>query len=132
MTQWILIYLSVIGTILLVDGLWLGLVAKQFYTNQLGHLMRSDIKAAPAVVFYLLFAAGLVVLAVRPDESIPLTSIAFYGGIVGFIAYGTYNMTNYSTLNRWPIKMTLIDWPWGTGLSSLAAVVGGYTKTLLM
>ena len=129
MLTWALIYASVIGTILMVDAIWLGVVAKKFYANQLGSLMRPDIKAMPALAFYLLFAVGLVILAVRPNEaSISLSTVAFHGGIVGFIAYGTYNMTNYATLKDWPIKMSAVDWPCGTALSALAATVGGYVK----
>ena len=129
MLVWALIYASVIGTILVADAIWLGVIAKKFYANQLGHLMRPDIKAIPALAFYLLFAVGLVILAVRPtNASAPIATIAFHGGLIGFIAYGTYNMTNYATLKDWPIKMTAIDWPWGTALSALAAVMGGYVK----
>lgn len=132
MLAWVLIYCSVIGTILVIDAIWLGVVAKTFYADQLGGLMRKDIKALPALVFYLLFAVGLVILAVRPSEASTSTGIAaFHGGLVGFIAYGTYNMTNYATLNNWPIKMTAIDWPWGTALSALAATVGSYVKAAL-
>lgn len=132
MLAWVLIYFSVIGTILVIDAIWLGVIAKKFYASQLGDLMRQNFKALPAVAFYLLFAVGLVVLAVRPnDESASIASIAFHGGLVGFIAYGTYNMTNYATLNNWPIKMTCVDWPWGTALSALAATAGGYVKAVV-
>jgi len=132
MAHWILIYLSVIATILVIDGVWLGLIAKRFYADQLGSMMRKDIKALPAVLFYLLFAVGLVIIAVRPEQdATTLVSTAIYGGLVGFIAYGTYNMTNYATLKGWPVKMTLVDWPWGTGLSALASAMGGLVKNLL-
>ena len=132
MLAWFLIYVSIIATILVIDAIWLGVVAKKFYANQLGSLMRQDIKALPAVAFYLLFAVGLVILAVRPaDASTTMGLSALYGALVGFIAYGTYNMTNYATLNNWPIKMSCIDWPWGTALSALAAVVGSYVKLTL-
>jgi len=57
---------------------------------------------------------------------------AFHGGLVGFVAYGTYNMTNYATLKDWPIRMTAVDWPFGTGLSALAATVGNYVKVTLI
>ena len=126
---WLLVYVCVIGTILVVDAVWLGMVAKKFYANQLGNLMRPDIKALPSLAFYLLFAAGLVILAVRPDDaSTSIREAAFLGGLVGFIAYGTYNMTNYATLKDWPIKMTAVDWPFGTALSALAAIVGRYVR----
>jgi len=127
--SWLLIYIAVIGTILIIDAIWLGVIAKKFYADQLGDLMRDDVKALPAVLFYLLFAAGLVILAVRPmDADVGILESSIYGALLGFIAYGTYNMTNYATLKDWPIKMTAIDWPWGSLLSGLAAGVGAAVK----
>jgi len=127
MLSWIAAYCAVIGTIVVIDGLWLGLIAKRFYADQLGALMRKDVKALPAIVFYLLFVGGLLVLAVKPgiDSASPVVA-AGYGGLVGFIAYGTYNMTNYATLENWPLRMSLVDWPWGTALAALASAMGTY------
>jgi len=130
--SWLLIYAAVIGTVLVFDAFWLGLVAKRFYADQLGSLMSKPIKPLPALAFYLLYAVGLVILAVRPDDAATsLGTSAYLGAVVGFIAFGTYNMTNYSTLKDWPIKMTAVDWPIGTGLSALAAAVGAYVKQML-
>lgn len=130
--NWLLIYAAVIATILVFDAFWLGLIARRFYANQLGTLMRKDVKALPALAFYLLFALGLVILAVRPeDATTSLGHSAFLGAVVGFIAYGTYNMTNYATLRDWPIKMTAVDWPIGTGLSAFAATMGAYVKQIV-
>lgn len=131
--DWLLIYAAVISTILVFDGFWLGLIAKKFYANQLGSLMIKKVKALPALAFYLLFAVGLVILAVRPEDATnTLGNCAFLGAVVGFIAYGTYNMTNYATLRDWPIKMTAVDWPIGTGLSALASTMGFLVKQALV
>ncbi len=127
--SWFLIYAAVIATILVFDAFWLGLIAKKYYATQLGSLMRKKVKAVPALAFYLLFAVGLVILAVRPEDGLTtVANSAFLGAVVGFIAYGTYNMTNYATLRDWPIKMTAVDWPIGTGLSALAATMGAFVK----
>ena len=132
MLNWLLIYAAVIGTILVFDVFWLGLIARKFYANQLGTLMIKKVKALPALAFYLLFAVGLVILAVRPNDAAnTISHSAFLGAVVGFIAYGTYNMTNYATLRDWPIKMTAVDWPVGTALSALAAAMGAYVNHLI-
>jgi len=132
MLNWLLIYAAVIGTILVFDVFWLGLIARKFYANQLGTLMTKQVKALPALAFYLLFAVGLVILAVRPnDAATTIGHSAFLGAVVGFIAYGTYNMTNYATLRDWPIKMTAVDWPVGTALSALAAAMGAYVNQIV-
>jgi uncharacterized membrane protein len=49
-----------------VDLVWLGLVAKGFYQRQLGHLMRPDVQWGPAVLFYLIYVAALVVFVAAP------------------------------------------------------------------
>lgn len=132
MIHWLLIYAAVIGTILVMDFFWLGKIAKNFYADQLGSLKLDTFKVLPAALFYLLFAAGLVILAVRPEQTqTAIGTAAFHGGVLGFIAFGTYNMTNYATLKRWPIKMSVIDWPWGTALSALAATSGAVVNQLL-
>ena len=123
MKTYLVAYAAAIGAFLILDGLWLGLIAKNFYAEQLSAHLRKDFQVFPAVAFYLIFTAGLVFLAVRPDQTdLSLMNIAFYGAVVGLLAYGTYDMTNLATLRDWPLKVSLIDWAWGTALSSVVAV----------
>lgn len=125
MKSFVIAYIACLLTFIIVDAVWLGLVAKDFYANQLGSLMREDILWVPAAVFYLFYTAGIVLLAVRPDQtSITLANVAFYGAVVGFIAYGTYDATNLATLKNWPVLMSAVDFVWGICLSSVVAVAG--------
>lgn len=125
MKQFAIAYFSCLITFVVIDAVWLGAVAKQFYAAQLGALMRPDILFVPAGIFYLLYAAGIVLLAVRPEQpSLSLLNVAFYGAVVGFIAYGTYDVTNLATIKNWPPLMSLVDLVWGTAISSLVAVAG--------
>lgn len=125
MKQFAIAYLASLLTFLAIDAVWLGLVAKSFYADQLGPLMREDVLFLPAAIFYLLYSAGIVLLAIRPGQpDVSLLNVAFYGAVVGFIAYGTYDITNLATIKNWPPLMTAIDLLWGTALSSLVAVAG--------
>jgi len=118
-------YFSTLIAFVFIDAIWLGLVAKKFYATQLGPLMRDDILFLPAGIFYLLYSAGIVLLAVRPEQSnLSLLNVAFYGAVVGFIAYGTYDVTNLATIKNWPALMSLVDLVWGTAISSFVAVAG--------
>jgi len=88
-------------------------------------LMREDVLFVPAGIFYLLYSAGIVLLAVRPGQSdLSLLNVAFYGAVVGFIAYGTYDVTNFATIKNWPPLMSVVDLVWGTAISSVVAVAG--------
>lgn len=112
------------GTALLVltvlDGLWLGLVARDFYQREIGALMASDVRKLPALLFYLGYPMGLVLLALtpRPDS---LAQALLRGALMGLVAYGTYDLTNLATLKGWSARMAVVDTAWGMAVSAAAA-----------
>ena len=112
------------GTALLVltvlDGLWLGLVARDFYQREIGALMVSDVRKVPALLFYLGYPMGLVLLALtpRPDS---LAQALMRGALMGLVAYGTYDLTNLATLKGWSARMAVVDTAWGMAVSAAAA-----------
>jgi len=113
-----------IATIILfiLDFIWLGTIATNFYRDQLGHLMLDDIKMGIAAAFYLTYTVGIVLFAVKPALDSQNILIALgYGALFGFLAYGTYDFTNMATLKDWPIKMSIVDIIWGTSLTAVTA-----------
>jgi uncharacterized membrane protein len=118
-------YAGTLISFLLIDALWLGVVAKSFYRDQLGDLMLPSPNLAAAAIFYLVFAVAIVILAVRPglDAGSGWTAVA-YGAVLGLAAYGTYDMTNISTLRGWPLQLTIVDMVWGTFLTAVASAIG--------
>ncbi len=124
MKSFVIAYGAAVLAFLVIDGIWLGVVAKSFYANHLGDLLRKNFLPLPAIAFYLAYTAGLVFLAVRPGQSdVSLASVALYGALVGFMAYGTYDMTNLATLRDWPWVVSVVDLIWGTVLSATVATV---------
>ena len=118
-------YIATTVVFLMCDAVWLGLVAKKFYAQQMGHLMRPDINMGIAAVFYLFYTVGIVVFAIKPAYAAQNMWLALgYGALFGLLAYGTYDITNMATLKDWPIKMSLIDMAWGTFLTATAASLG--------
>ena len=85
-------YLSVLLVLLLMDGVWLSLIAKDSYQQQIGYLMRRDIPIWPWFTFYLLYPAGIIYLTIVP--SIKILQASLKGFVLGLIAYGTYNLTS--------------------------------------
>ncbi|MBB6220840.1 DUF2177 family protein [Rhizobium leguminosarum] len=125
-------YAGTFLTLLVCDGIWLGLVARNFYRDQLGALMLPSPNLAVAALFYLFFAAAVVVLAVLPAFSAgSIATALLHGAILGLAAYGTYDITNLATLRNWPLTMSLIDMAWGTLLTALTAV-GGYLAVRIL
>ncbi|MGI9401568.1 MAG: DUF2177 family protein [Rhizobiaceae bacterium] len=118
-------WLAVTLCFLVIDSIWLGLVARDFYQRHLGSLLRDDILFGVAGVFYLLYTFSVVVLVVIPaQKSGSLMQALFLGGLLGLCAYGTYDITNLATLKGWPIAATIVDMVWGTVLTSLLSVIG--------
>ena len=119
------LYLITLGAFLVIDLIWLGLVAKKFYREQLGFIMSPRVNWPAAIIFYLLYIAGLIFFVTYPAilrES--LFYAIFSGAFFGLISYATYDLTNLATLNDWPIKVTLIDLLWGSFLSAVLALIG--------
>jgi uncharacterized membrane protein len=122
----LLAYAGAFLTLLVCDAVWLGLIARSFYREQLGALMLPSPNLTVAALFYLFFTAAVVVLAVLPALSAgSITTGLLHGAILGLAAYGTYDLTNLATLRNWPLTMSLIDMVWGTALTALTAA-GGY------
>jgi len=108
-----------------IDMVWLGLVAKNFYREQLGFLMAENVNWAAAIIFYLLFIAGLVVFVISPAlaKGSWVHALAL-GALFGLITYATYDLTNLATIKNWPLLVTIVDLAWG---AALAAAVSALT-----
>lgn len=107
-----------------IDMLWLGLIAKKVYAKHLGFLMAPNVKWIAAIIFYFLFVAGLVFFVVQPAIEKTSFLYALLGGMFfGLVTYATYDLTNLATLNKWPLKITLIDLIWGTSLGGLVSTI---------
>jgi uncharacterized membrane protein len=122
MTRYALLYLATIPVFFLIDLLWLGVVARGFYRSQLGSLVADQINWPVAILFYLLFIAGLLLFAVVPAlDAGSWTRALLFGAAFGFFAYATYDLTNLATLRGWPPLLTVVDIAWGTVLGATVA-----------
>jgi len=119
------LYLPTLIVFLILDALWLGFVARGFYRDQLGALMRPDVRWGAALVFYLLFIVGLLVFVVVPALAQgSLARVVLTGAFFGLITYATYDLTNLATLRGFPTIVALVDLAWGAtvaGATSAAA-----------
>ncbi len=125
LTKFLASYAAVLGVMLVLDLLWLGVVAKPLYQQAIGHLMAEKPNVWVAAVFYVLYALGLTIFAVWPHAGTPGWRTALMmGALFGFFAYATYDLTNLATLKAWPVSIALIDMAWGTVVSGTCAVAG--------
>ncbi len=110
---------------LAVDAIWLTLAAQRLYRPLMGDLLLEGFRLVPALLFYLIYIAGIVVFAVGPAlASQRWTTATSYGAFLGLFAYATYDLTNQATLRNWPVAVTVADLCWGTFLTAFAATIG--------
>ena len=125
MSKYFATYAVTFVVMVALDMIWLGFVAKSFYQEGIGHLMAEKPVVPVAVVFYIVYAIGLVFFAVLANEGTAgYGKIVLYGALFGFFAYATYDLTNLATLKNWPIGLALLDMAWGTVVSAVSAVAG--------
>ena len=117
-------YLAIVATMMLLDVLWIGVLARPLYQRGIGHLMADQPNFVAAAAFYLLYAAGLVAFVVLPRAPGDWPLAAAWGALFGFMAYMTYDLTNLATLRGWPLGLSALDTAWGCVATGLAATIG--------
>jgi uncharacterized membrane protein len=122
--QTVLSYVIALAVFFAVDMVWLGLVAKGFYRRYLGTMLSPKVNWPAAILFYLLFIAGLVVFVIKPVLLKGGTlEAAVLGAFFGLICYATYDLTNLATLKDWPVVLTIVDLVWGSVLGGGVSVL---------
>jgi uncharacterized membrane protein len=122
--MFIKLFLVALPVFVVIDMIWLVLVAKKFYQDQIGFLMRPDINWFAAIIFYLLFILGLITFVISPAlDKHSWAHALLFGALFGLISYATYDLTNLATIKDWPLIVTIVDLIWGTVLASSISVI---------
>jgi uncharacterized membrane protein len=131
--QIVYLYLVTVPVFFVIDMIWLGVVAKDFYQQQLGYIM-GPVNWTAAIVFYLVYIVGILLFAVYPSlQEGSIMKALLFGALFGFFTYATYDFTNLATVKDWPLLVTVVDVMWGTFLGSSVAVVSYYLgKTFIL
>ncbi len=118
------LYLVCLVAFSAIDMLWIGLVARTFYHQNLGFLIAPSLNWFVAIVFYLLFILGLLVFVVLPGLGAHSRKTTLLrAALFGLITYATYDLTNLATLRDWPAQVSVVDMLWGMTLSVLVSYV---------
>lgn len=128
--MFIKLYLIALPIFFAIDMVWLGFIAKGFYIKHIGALMKPEANWAAAIIFYLIFVAGLVVFVIGPAvEKGSWTYALAFGALFGFIAYATYDLTNLAILKDWPLLASLVDMVWGAVLAASVSSLAYWIAT---
>jgi len=118
------LFLIALPVFFAIDMVWLVVVAKNFYQEQIGFLMKPDINWLAAIIFYLLFITGLIVFVITPAMvRQSWVHALLYGALFGLVTYATYDLTNLATVKDWPLLVTVVDLIWGSVLAASVSVI---------
>ena len=119
------LFLTTAVVFLALDAVMLKTVMRPLFEQQLGTWLLDEFRLRPAIAFYLLYIAGLLWLVSLPALRSGMPVQALIGGaVLGAMAYGTYEFTNYATLRAWSAQMVALDVTWGSFLTGMSAWIG--------
>ena len=129
MSRYLHAYIATAVGFCALDFIWLTLAAPTFYQAQIGQLLVAKPNLVPALAFYVVYVAGLVLFCVLPAvDAGSWSKAAMLGAALGVVAYATYDLSNLATLKGWTVALTLADMAWG-GVASALASTFGYVGT---
>ncbi len=122
-----MIYIYTLIPLIVLDAIWLTLMGSH-YRTWLSQVFAPSVSVIPIIIFYPLYALGIVFLVLRPamQSGALWWHVLLMGMFLGLIAYGAYDLTNQATIKDWPWYVTVIDMAWGavvTGAASGIAVL---------
>ncbi len=125
MKRWSMAYLGTALAMCALDFVWLAWLSPDIYQQALGSILLSTPRMVPVVLFYLIYVAGVVVFGVKRGLEADRVSVAAgYSALFGFVAYATYDLTNWATISVFNGELVVIDLAWGTVLSAIAGSCG--------
>lgn len=121
------LYLLTIPVFFAIDMIWLGGIAPGFYRKHIGFIMAERVNWTAAILFYLIFIAGILIFAVYPALAKGAAGHALLLGVLfGLVTYATYDLTNLATLKDWPVIVVVVDIIWGMLLCGIVATTSFY------
>jgi len=132
-SYYIKLYGLTVPVFFVIDIIWLGVVAKSFYQKNLKYILSPDVNWTAAIIFYLIYIAGILIFAVLPAVAKDsLRHAAVWGALFGFFTYATYDLTNLALLKDWPINIVIVDILWGVVLCSAVATLSFFVAKWLL
>ena len=122
LNRYAVLYLVTLFVFVPLDFLFLGVVAKGFFTSQVGNML-GEIKLVPAILFYLLYVAGTVIF-VSGGAGVTWQSTLFYGALFGLFCYATFDLTSLALLKHWSWPVAIVDVAWGSFVTAVSSTAG--------
>ena len=122
MNRYAVLYLATLFVIIPLDFLFLGIVAKDFFTSQVGNML-GEIKLVPAILFYLIYVVGIVIF-VSGSPAATWQSTLLFGAPFGLFCYATFDLTSLALLKNWSWAVAVVDVSWGAVVTAVSSTAG--------
>ena len=122
MNRYVVLYLVTLCVIVPIDFLFLGVVAKDFFTSKVGDML-GEIKPVPAILFYLIYVAGVVIF-VSGGQGATWQSTLLNGALFGLFCYATFDLTSLALLKHWSWQVAIVDVAWGSFVTAISSTAG--------
>lgn len=130
---YIKLFLASFVTFLLLDAIWLGLIAKTFYAKNLALYLTNNVIWLSALIFYVVFNIGLLVFVVLPSiEKNSYTTLVIYSLLYGLVTFATYDLTNLATIKDWPLIVSIVDMFYGMFVALASSSAAFYANKYFM
>jgi len=120
--RYVILYLATFLVLIPIDFLFLGIVAKGFFTAEVGDML-GEIRLAPAILFYLLYVVGILIFVSGSAAATP-SSTLLYGALFGLFCYATFDLTSLALLKHWSWRVAVVDIAWGSIVTALSSTAG--------
>jgi uncharacterized membrane protein len=120
-------------TLIILDLIWIGVVAQGIYQAQIGYLLSPTVVWWAAIVLYALYAAGIAYFVVLPAiRKRSLTRALATGFFFGLTVFAVYDLTNLATIRDWPVAISFIDMAYGSIVAAVtSALAYQFGRTLV-
>jgi len=130
---YIKLFLASFVTFLLLDAIWLGLIAKTFYAKNLALYLTNNVIWSSALIFYVVFNIGLLVFVVLPSiEKNSYATLVIYSLLYGLVTFATYDLTNLATIKDWPLIVSIVDMFYGMFVALASSSAAFYANKYFM
>jgi uncharacterized membrane protein len=122
LNRYAVLYLATLFVLIPLDFLFLGIVAKDFFTSQVGNML-GEIKLLPAALFYLVYVAGVLIFVSGPSSATWQHTLLF-GALFGLFCYATFDLTSLALLKNWSWAVAFVDVTWGAVVTAVSSTAG--------
>jgi uncharacterized membrane protein len=119
--RYVVLYVATLIVLIPIDFLFLGILAKGFFSSEVGDML-GEIRPAPAILFYLLYVAGILVF-VSGSAAATWQSTLLYGALFGLFCYATFDLTALSLLKHWSWPVAVVDVSWGSFVTAVSSTI---------